>query len=87
MKCQDCDGTGKIILFSSIKNCDSCGGTGIRKGKPSSVSEWYPVLQMMSVSELREVARSNDIATSAKVAAMTLLMACGVRYEDGENAK
>jgi hypothetical protein len=28
MKCPECNGKGKIVLFSSQEKCENCGGTG-----------------------------------------------------------
>lgn len=87
MKCQHCNGTGKVELFSSIANCDDCGGTGIRKGQPSSLSEWMPVLQMRTVCELRQIAGGSETATAARVAANILLESVGERHSDRKGTR
>jgi DnaJ-class molecular chaperone len=28
MKCKKCDGSGRIVLFSSVENCEHCKGKG-----------------------------------------------------------
>ena len=35
-RCPDCNGTGRIVLLTSVRPCERCGGTGRLADEPSA---------------------------------------------------
>jgi DnaJ-class molecular chaperone len=53
MKCKQCNGSGRIVLFSSAENCQHCKGTGMLSNSNDWNNITITIIKKINYSECK----------------------------------